>query len=460
MLNDFCFHKFKLRFPICRTLNVVGCIWSWTSYQQFLGKQTAAAGVQRFHFTSSRRVCSILPNNKYVMMFLRLLYANKRVAETSTDGQIFGFSLDAQTEDITMPEIKEELKRLKSALANFRNRMIITLVNQNLIADIPSFPEQLRDSWNMHTAAAEIAEDVRAHFETMPAIFQEAFERLRRDHRAAFEIVLEQKANEIEGGLKGTDSTEEMRRARMKLRQRVLDLEVDNSQMHETLKQMSDLLERRRADFGNQLEKKQHETSKYREDGKRIRDLAWTLAETLARLRDEAVASMPERKSLVDMMALLHTAEKRLGKHLRKPGPRRKSTPQLQVEGVRQATILEYENGTGTGYSPVNAVSSTLTADSYVSSDLVIKGENFGGRERYCLILAPAALRSKCTLSVWVAIQQRIVNLWLSPFLFLNTFQAESVYSALTRCFMRSLYLHTFDSATKRKQPPKMAPKL
>ena len=80
-----------------------------------------------------------------------------------TEGDIFGFSVQMQTEEMTSGEAKTELQKLKTALADFRRSicMIGVLISQNLIADIPSFPEQLRDTWNAASGAAEIVQDVK-----------------------------------------------------------------------------------------------------------------------------------------------------------------------------------------------------------------------------------------------------------------------------------------------------------
>ena len=147
--------------------------------------------------------------------------------------------------------------------------------------------------------------------------------------------MLAKKAVEIESMVQGVESSEEMHKVRLKLRQRVLNLEVDNSQLHDALKTLTKLLEEHRGDYEGQLMQKDEKVLKQREETRRMKDLAWCLAESLAKLRDEAVLKMPERKSLVDIMQLLQTLEQRLGRKLRgNIDEGKKTTTQLLVQGV------------------------------------------------------------------------------------------------------------------------------
>ncbi|OQV19305.1 hypothetical protein BV898_06724 [Hypsibius exemplaris] len=253
----------------------------------------------------------------------------------TTARDVFGTNSFAQTEDLTPGEAKVELQKLKSHLADFRRSMIAVLVGQNLIADIPSFPEQLRDTWSTNSGAAEIARDVKEHFSELTGIIANAFDKVQFNHQKAFQQVLAKKAAEIESRVQGVDSSEEMRKVRLKLRQRVLDLEVDNSQMHDTLKTLTKLLEEHRSDYEGQLVQKDEKVLKQREDTRRMKDLVWTLAENLAKLRDEAVLKMPERKSLMDIMQLLQVVEQRMNRKLRgAPEEVKKAAPQLLVHGM------------------------------------------------------------------------------------------------------------------------------
>ncbi|XP_055336161.1 uncharacterized protein LOC129586776 isoform X2 [Paramacrobiotus metropolitanus] len=342
---------------------------------------------------------------------LRILRANKITVETSTVGVLFGTSLDIQTEDVTPPEVKEELKRLKSILGHFRKSLITVLAEEDLVADIPSFPHQLKDTWNAHSAAAEITDDVRQHFGAIPAIFQGAFTKLRAEHRAAFTTVLEQKASEMEGDLRGTDSSEEMRRARMKLRQRVLDLEVENTHIRHTLKQLNEVLEQRRSEFDTQLDQKKAEVSKYRDELKRIKELAWTLAESLAKLRDEAVAAMPERKSIVDMISLLRSAEKRLGKTLKKPLPQKLPAPQMQAQGAHQETFFDHTDEYPDSPRSMEAPRSSVHfRDALRSMESNLPVSPFSDAE-YVIQPKPVSLVNRQTSVSWTVIRKRSQDL-------------------------------------------------
>ena len=94
-------------------------------------------------------------------MFIHGHEHQTREIAVTTKEDVFGETLMTQTDDLTPAETKVELQKLKSSLAEFRRSMLAVLVGQNLIADIPSFPEQLRDTWNVNAAAAEIALDVK-----------------------------------------------------------------------------------------------------------------------------------------------------------------------------------------------------------------------------------------------------------------------------------------------------------
>ncbi|GAV05521.1 hypothetical protein RvY_15641-2 [Ramazzottius varieornatus] len=258
---------------------------------------------------------------------------DKKSQGATTEFDIFGTTVQLQTDEITSGEAKTELQKLKTVLADFRRSMIGVLVSQNLIADIPSFPEQLRDTWNAASGAAEVTSDVKEHFAVLTDIIAQAFEHREAEHRAAFQALAQKKASEIERGVIGTDSSEDMRKVRLKLRQRVLELEVENSQMHDVLKTMTKLLEDKRANYEGQLSQKEENNKKQREEIRKMKDLAWALAEPLAKLREEGVARLGERKSLVDVLHLLQSVEQKVGKKIRTQD-RKTAVPQMLVTGA------------------------------------------------------------------------------------------------------------------------------
>ena len=106
----------------------------------------------------------------------------------------------------------------------------------------------------------------------MTDVIAQGFEHREAEHRAAFQALAQKKATEFEKTATGTDSSEDMRKVRLKLRERVLELEVEANQMHDVLETMTKLLEDKQASYEGQLSQEEDNLKKQREEIRKMKN--------------------------------------------------------------------------------------------------------------------------------------------------------------------------------------------